>query len=136
MTSDKSRAPIVLLSAGWLIVAGLLSGCKESPANVFGPVKPGKVTTFLPPNTAFAKSLGITQGPVTADQARLIAAAAAGGIALQWETEDEDGTRVFGVLVQTAATAKDVKVRITDGAVTKIEDGGPDGGTSAGDGSD
>jgi peptidase YpeB-like protein len=80
---------------------------------------------YDPPSQAFAQGLGITGGPVSSDQAKLIAAAAAGGTALGVEQEDEDGVRVFGVKVQTAAGNKDVKVRISDGAVTKIE---PDDG--------
>ena len=121
--------------AGCLVAAGFLSGCKENSANVVGPSKSGKVTTFQPPNAIFAAALGITRGPVTADQAKLTAAAAAGGIAQQAEAQDEDRTQVFGVVVQTATTVKNVKVRIADGAVTKIDEGGPDSETSTEGGS-
>ncbi len=76
---------------------------------------------FVPPNQTFAQGLGITGGPISSEQAKQIAAAAAGGTALTVEQEDEDGVQVFGVKVQTATGNKDVKVRISDGAVTKIE---------------
>jgi uncharacterized membrane protein YkoI len=76
---------------------------------------------FDPPNQTFAQGLGITGGPISSDQAKQIAAAAAGGTASTVEQEGEDGVQVFGVKVQTAAGNKDVKVRISDGAVTKIE---------------
>ena len=76
---------------------------------------------FVPPNQTFAEGLGITGGPISSEQAKQIAAAAAGGTAVTVEREDEDGVQVFGVEVQTAAGIKDVKVRISDGAVMKIE---------------
>ena len=95
----------------------------------------GSVQTFSPPETSFARNLGITQGPVTAEQAKQIAASAMGGSALSVEQEDEDGTQVFGVQVQTSSGIKDVKVRISDGAVTKIEAGGDEsGGETGGEG--
>ncbi|HSR92505.1 MAG TPA: hypothetical protein VLK88_14470 [Gemmatimonadales bacterium] len=92
----------------------------------------GQAITFRPPNRSYADSLGIALGPVTADQAEQIAAAAAGGVATAVEQEDEDGTMVFGVHVQAPAGLKDVKVRISDGAVTKIEDDGPETGGEGG----
>jgi uncharacterized membrane protein YkoI len=92
---------------------------------------------YNPPSQTFAQGLGITGGPVSSDQAKQIAAAAAGGTALTVEQEDEDGVQVFGVHVHTAAGNKDVKVRISDGAVTQIDpddgDEGPDGGAESED---
>jgi uncharacterized membrane protein YkoI len=103
-----------------------LAGCSQQ-GSTLGPG--GRTITYNPPETSFATRLGITQGPVTAEQAKAIAAEAAGGTPLSVEQEDEDGTQVFGVLVQVGALQKDVKVRIADGAVTKIEeDGGDEGG--------
>jgi hypothetical protein len=93
-----------------------LGACQSDSA----PNRAGAVV-FDPPNQTFAQGLGITGGPVSSDQAKQIAAAAAGGTALTVEQEDEDGVQVFGVKVQTATGNKDVKVRISDGAVTKIE---------------
>jgi uncharacterized membrane protein YkoI len=84
---------------------------------------------YNPPNESFAATLGITPSPITAEQAKPIAAVAIGGEALAVQQEDEDGTQVFGVLVRAGETNKEVKVRIADGAVTKIdEDGGEEGG--------
>ena len=61
------------------------------------------------------------RGPVTSEQARAIAESATSGVAGKVEQEDEDGVQVFGVVIQATAGALDVKVRISDGAVTKIE---------------
>ena len=120
-------APLVLAMSG--IVAGC--GKASDPTSATASVK-----TFAPPETSFAKDLGITHGPITAEQAKQIASSAAGGSAMSVEQEDEDGTQVFGVQVQVSGGLKDVKVRISDGAVTRIEDGGgaETGGEGAGDG--
>jgi hypothetical protein len=83
---------------------------------------------FNPPNSSFAQGAGVTAGPITADQAKQIAAAAVpGGTATTVEQEDDDGVQVFGVKVQAASGNKDVKVRISDGAVTRIDPDAPDG---------
>jgi len=78
------------------------------------------------PNTSFTTQLGISGGPVSAEDARQIAELATGGTALSVEEEDEDGSPVFGVTVEVGSARKDVKVRISDGAVIKIEDDGED----------
>lgn len=107
----------VLFSAAVVVLAACNSGATAAPGQ-------GNTVTFSPPNATFASNLGIT-GPVTADQAQQIAAMAARGTAGAVEQEDEDGTQVFGVLVTVTPTGdKDVKVRISDGAVTQIDDGG------------
>jgi uncharacterized membrane protein YkoI len=93
-----------------------LGACQSNSA----PNRAGALV-FDPPSQTFAQGLGITAGPVSSDQAKQIAAAAVGGTALTVEQEDEDGVQVFGIKVQTAAGHRDVKVRISDGAVTKIE---------------
>lgn len=100
-------------------------GCGKSNAPT--DAKKTSAIIFTPPDGSFAKALGITSGPITAEQAKAIAARAAGGTALFVEQEDEDGVQVFGVKVQVGASIKDVKVRISDGAVTKIEDDGLEG---------
>ncbi|MCA9759110.1 MAG: PepSY domain-containing protein [Candidatus Eisenbacteria bacterium] len=119
--------PIHLIVLASLVGLGLmmsLSACGKSP----GGVDSSNVRVFDPPETSFASSLGIQGGPVTEEQARQIAEKAAGGTAVApVEREDQDGTAVFGVLVQVGTGQKDVKVRISDGAVTQIDDGGPDG---------
>lgn len=117
----KSRmlARVLFLAAGVALAA-----CKGGGANAPGQ---GNTIRFVPPNISFANSLGIT-GPVTGVQAQQIAALAAQGTAGAVAREDQDGTQVFGVLVTATPTGdKDVKVRIADGAVTQIDDGGPDG---------
>jgi hypothetical protein len=111
---------LLILAIGTLVIAG----CGQNP----GQADSSTVTVFNPPETSFAKSLGIEGGPVTAEQAKQVAEVAAGGIAVSAvEQEDQDGTQVFGVLIQSGSAQKDVKVRISDGAVTQIDDGGPDG---------
>ena len=101
-----------------------LAGCKGKGAAAPGN---GSTVRFSPPNGSFANSLGIT-GPVTPVQAQQIAGLAAQGTAGSVEKEDQDGTQVFEVPVTATPTGdKDVKVRISDGAVTQIDDGGPDG---------
>jgi uncharacterized membrane protein YkoI len=73
-------------------------------------------------------------GPITAAQAKEIAAKAAGGTAVSVEQEDEDGTQVFGVRVQVGAAFKDVKVRISNGVVLKIDDDNVEKGEGQGEG--
>jgi hypothetical protein len=126
------KLPTLLVSLA-LLSGVLAAGCGHSNT-VLGANGARHVTTFNPAQTSFANSLGITQGPITEAQAREIAVlAAGGGTALMSEREDQDGTEVFGVQVQSPAGEKDVKVRISDGAVTQIEEGGPEtGGESPG----
>ena len=98
---------------------------------------PAATVFFNPPTLEFAQGLGITAGPITSDQAKQIAAAVAGGTALTVEQEDQDGVQVFGVKVQATGGNKDVKVRISDGAVTQIDPDdaaeGPGGEAESGD---
>jgi hypothetical protein len=109
-----------------LIGCVALVGCGKS--SVSAP-EGRHITTFNPAERSFAEGIGITGGPITEDQAKQIAiAAAGGGTATLVEREDQDGTAVFGVQVQSPSGEKDVKVRISDGAVTQIEEGGPDTG--------
>lgn len=115
------RNRILARMLSFVAVAALVS-CSNGAA----PGSSGATLRFNPPNSSFATTLGIT-GPVTAAQAQQIAALAAEGTAGPVEREDQDGTKVFGVLVTATPTGdKDVKVRISDGAVTQIDDGGPD----------
>jgi hypothetical protein len=120
----------LLLVAVACLVVGFVSCGRSNDA-----VRPGlahQATLFNPPDDSFARGIGITMGPITAEQARSIAAAAAGGAAISIEQEDEDGTQVFGVLVKAGEAQKDVKVRISDGAVTRIERDGPEEGGNDG----
>ena len=128
MQSRTGIQNLLLLFIGLSLVGGV-AGCNGTKG-LLGPKGSGNTVVYQPPNASFAQAQGISQGPITADQAKSIAAAAAGGTAVSVETEDEDGTPVFGVIVQVGQTRKDVKVRISDGAVTKIEDDGADNGTS------
>lgn len=122
----------VVLAMAAVAAMVLIVGCSKSNAPTAA--QNGSTVTFTPPNTSFARAAGITSGPITAEQAKTIAAAAAGGTAVSAEQEDENGVQVFGVIVQVGTTQKDVKVRISDGAVLKIEDGGPDGTPEGGGG--
>ena len=105
--------------------------------NNSSPTTQAGTVVFNPPTLDFAQGLGITAGPVTSDQAKQIAADAAGGTALTVEQEDQDGVPVFGVKVQATGGNKDVKVRISDGAVTQIDPDdaaeGPGGEAESGD---
>ena len=69
----------------------LLAGCDNAGPGA-GDVR------YDPPNTEFAAGLGITP-PVTSDQAKSIAEAAAGGTALGVDQETEDGELLFEVQV-------------------------------------
>lgn len=118
------RVLIVVLAIGFLV------GCSNSSTN---PQSNKTSTVFNPPNTTFAKAVSVTSGPITEQQARAIAEAAAGGTAISVEQEDMDGAQVFGVLVQAGSVRKDVKVRISDGAVLQIDlDEGVERGGSEG----
>jgi hypothetical protein len=111
------------------VATGSVMGCS---GNNSGTNPSGKTISW---NGGPAKTLGITASPVTADQARQIAEEATGGVSQSVEQEDEDGTQVFGVHVLVGTTAQDVKVRVSDGAVLKVEadDDGEEGGEEGGD---
>jgi uncharacterized membrane protein YkoI len=119
-----------------LAASSLTVGACQSGTSATAPNRAAS-QVFSPPNTSFAQGAGITAGPITADQAKQIAAAAVpGGTATSVEQEDDDGVQVFGVKVQAASGNKDVKVRISDGAVTRIDPDAPDtaGGEAAPEG--
>lgn len=102
-------APAVLL-----VAALALTGCGNSGT--------GQSTRFDPPNTQFATQLGITPPPpVTEEQAKAIAAEAAGGTALGVERESEGGQLIYEVKVQTSSGRMEVEVRASDGGVVEIE---------------
>ncbi len=95
-----------------IAVAGLFTACSQTPT---GPPFAHKTAS----------------GPITADQAKSIAAQALGGTALsvKQEIEDEDGEQVFEVKVQVTSPRfmiKEVEVRISDGAVLEIENADSD----------
>lgn len=128
MKSRPSGAMIALA----FVCAVALSGCGQGN-NENSAASPARTTasgTINPPDVSFARALGISEGPITAEQAGRIAEAATGGVAGEIEQEDEDGVHVFGVDIKAADGDLDVKVRISDGAVTKIEkdDEDDDGG--------
>ncbi|PJA76889.1 hypothetical protein CO151_01265 [bacterium CG_4_9_14_3_um_filter_65_15] len=105
-------------------------GCSSSDPTDSSPSSRAKI--FNPPTREFAIALGNSAGPVTQEQAVAITENATGGIMESVEQEDQDGAQVFGVHVDAAGTLLDVKVRISDGAVTQIDDDGS--GTGEGDG--
>jgi hypothetical protein len=111
---------------GVLLVTGslLLAGC-GSNGNPADSARTGGTTVFQPPNTDFATSLGIEAGPITEEQAKAIAHEATGGNAVAVEREDQDGMDVFGVAIQSSSGNFDVKVRVSDGAVTQIDPDDP-----------
>jgi uncharacterized membrane protein YkoI len=83
---------------------------------------PGGDIRYDPPTTQFAEGLGIaTPPPVSEDQAKAIAAEAAGGTALSVAQETEGGQLLYEVRVQTSSGRKEVEVRASDGAVVEIE---------------
>jgi uncharacterized membrane protein YkoI len=68
-----------------------------------------------------AKALGITNSPITAEQARQIAEKTTGGRGLKVEQGHESGVEVFVVDVQVNSSMNDINVRVSDGAVMKVE---------------
>lgn len=128
----RNGTSLRLSLAALTIMTGLIAGgCVNSSSTPSGS---SNLRVYNPPERSFATDLGITSGPITEEQAKQIALAAADGtVALSVEREDQDGMQVFGVQVDSPAGVQDVKVRISDGAVTQIEDGGDDGN---GDGSE
>ena len=125
--------------AATVMVAGIAAGCGGASSSSPSSIAPSKAAAASSASSVSAAQTATTPtGPVTADQAKEIAAKAAGGTALSAEQEDEDGTQVFGVRVQVGSAFKDVKVRVSDGAVLKIEDdigeaGGEGQGEAGGD---
>ncbi len=109
-----------LLAAALILGALVIVSCGQGD-NATKPAAGSTMKVFDPPSTEFARAAGIMEGPVTAAQAKSIAERATQGTARSVEAEDEDGTNVFGVIVGTATGQQDVKVRISDGAVTRIE---------------
>ena len=97
-----------------------VTACKSS----VGPNQSGAIR-FDPPSTQFVERLGIT-APVTADEAKAIAAEAAGGTAISVSVEKENGENLFEVQVDTSKGRMEVEVHESDGAVVEIE---PDDGT-------
>lgn len=101
-----------------LVATGLvLAACQ----NTFGPNQSNRVR-FDPPNTSFVTKLNIS-APVTAEEAKAIAAEAAGGTAISVSTETEKGEQLFEVIVETPTGRMEVEVRASDGAVVEM---GPD----------
>ena len=58
---------------------------------------------------------------MTAEQAKAIAAEAAGGTAVSVGQETENGELLYEVQVRTSSGDKEVEVRASDGAVVEIE---------------
>ena len=106
------------ITLGLLVGTLLVGACQDSA----GPNR--ETIRFDPPSTEFVARLGITP-PVNADQAKAIAAEAAGGTALSVSQETEGGEVLFEVLVDTPDGRVEVEVRASDGAVVEIE---PDDG--------
>ena len=96
--SQRIFGQVLLLVVAASLAVGLV-GCGKSGEAL--PSSPTHETKALnPPDESFARTVGVTTGPVTAQPAKAIAAAAAGGVAIAVEQEDEDGTQIFGVLVK------------------------------------
>ena len=128
----NERSLLVPFAAA-VMVGGVTAGCGGGSSAT--PTSPTKTAAVASASSVSAAQAATPSGPVTADQAKEIAAKAAGGTALSVEQEDEDGTQVFGVRVQVGSAFKDVKVRTSDGAVLKIEDdAGEAGGEGQGEG--
>ena len=99
--------------AAVLLTALALPGCGSS----------GPGSGYDPPTTKFADQLGIeTPPPVTADEAKAIAAEAVGGTAISVDQETENGELLYEVLVRTQSGDKEVEVFASNGSVAEIED--------------
>jgi uncharacterized membrane protein YkoI len=105
----KASTTLAVSLIGTLVLAGCKSGS-------------GPGTRYDPPNTEFAAGLGITPPPpVTPEQAKQIAAEAAGGTALSVDQESEGGQLLYEVLVETPTGRMEVEVQASDGGVVEIE---------------
>lgn len=124
--SRRILGQLLLLVVAASLAVGLLGCGKSGEALPSSPTHETKA--FNPPDVSFARTVGVTTGPVTAQQAKAVAAAAAGSVAIAVEQEDEEGTQIFGGLVKAGEIQKEVKVRISDGAVTRTESDGPEEG--------
>jgi uncharacterized membrane protein YkoI len=103
-------------SAPFFATTLLLAGCAGGSGPGSGDIN------YDPPTTEFAAALGIaTPPPVTAEQAKAIAAEAAGGTALSVSQETEGGELLYEVQVDTPSGRKEVEVRASDGGVAEIE---------------
>jgi hypothetical protein len=120
MRETATRLGSALLLAGAVLVVGC--GSSNGPTNS---ERAGGVRVFDPPNAEFANSIGIQGGPINEEQAKAIAEKATNGRAVSVEREDQDGMDVFGVATQSTSGNFDVKVRVSDGAVTQIDDDDP-----------
>ena len=104
----------ISLAPGALLIAAL-----ASPA-CGGGTGPG--ASYDPPSTEFAATLGIeTPPPVTEDEAKAIAAEAAGGTATSVSTETENGELIYEVQVRTPDGDMEVEVFASNGGVAEIE---------------
>ena len=92
------------------VASASVIGCGEDIINV----------EDLNPDKSYAEKLGV-QGPITEEQARQIAEAATGGQARSVENDDEFNVPVYGVEVRVPDGQLDVKIRISDGAILRIE---------------
>lgn len=82
----------------------------------------GPGASYDPPSTNFATKLGIeTPPPVTEDEAKAIAAEAAGGTATSVTTETENGELIYEVQVRTPNGDMEVEVFASNGGVAEIE---------------
>ena len=100
-------------SAAVLLAALALPACG-------GGTGPG--ASYDPPTTEFAGKLGIeTPPPVTEEQAKAIAAEAAGGTATSVSTETENGELIYEVQVRTPNGDMEVEVFASSGGVAEIE---------------
>jgi hypothetical protein len=114
-----------MIPAGLFAIAIAWWGCNgsTSPSST-GPGSTGASgdQRFNPPSTEFAAKLGIqAPPPVTADQAKQIAAEAAGGTAVSVAQESDGGELLYEVQVRTSSGNKEVEVRASDGGVAEIE---------------
>lgn len=99
--------------AAVLLAALALPGCG-------GGTGPG--ASYDPPTTEFAGKLGIeTPPPVTEEEAKAIAAEAAGGTAISVDQETENGELLYEVQVRTPDGDMEVEVFASNGGVAEIE---------------
>lgn len=104
----------VKMLAGLTLAVGLVLPACQGNSGQSGSIK------YNPPNTEFAARLNVAP-PVTSEQAKAIAAEAAGGTALSVTQETDGGVLFFEVQVDTPSGKKEVEVRASDGGVVEIE---------------
>ena len=117
----KQTIHVTTIAMMFALAACTFTGCGQSD------VTTNSETTMVTVDNSAARALGITNSPVTHDQAIQIALKSVPGRVLEVEDDTESGTRVIDVELQSGSGVKEVTIRASDGGVMKIEADEDDG---------